>query len=879
MTQEVSGGSYLPDKSQTITSISGDTQTPSNGTGDWGTARVLLPFTRKTNGQGPVATAAVKIPAEADVTGLVSKFAADSDSVFLALWATLLWRFSDQSEIVVACAGGLARGITPVAISFSPELTFADLVQQVQQARLGQNANSSPHGNTQYLPGFVTDTASADAPKHLGPNQFQICLRVQNQAVSPALELLYDPNCFSRETVARMARSYATTLTSLPATAPDCAADAIPMLSAEDYEQVVINFNQSAVPYPDKCVHELFEDQVRFTPQNTALRFHDQGFTYEELNARANQIAHYLRKRGVGPNIPVALFVERSAEMIIGLLAILKAGGCYVPLVHDDPQARIAYLLADTQPPALLASRQLLPRLPEYRGEVVLFDAPLHTEPTTNPENTTTPQDLVCIIYTSGSTGVPKGVAARHRNLANYIQFIRERLGHPQAWHFATVSTISAILGNTSVFGSLMSGGCLHVIDYETALAPNLFADYVAKHPIDLMKIAPSQLNTLLDGAEGRPILPSKYVAIGGEKFTWELLEKIRNNGTCRVMNHYGPTETMGCCTFVVDGYDFGDWKPGSIPLGRPMSNQKLYIVDRHLRPVPVGVPGELCMSGAGLTQGYFNQPQQTAEKFVPNPFASEPGARLYRTGDQARFLPDGNIEFLGRIDHQVKIRGFRVEPEEVEALLRRYPDIKQSLVVPEDSPEGERLLAAYLIASKELDRSELHAYLRQRLPEYMVPSRVLTLESFPLNRNGKIDLPALAKLKAEEKTAEREIVAPRNATEEQLAAIWREVLKQDRISIHDNFFELGGHSLLATQVISRIRNIFHVQLPIMDLLLSPTIAEVAEKINQSSRIGTEDEETERLLRELENMSDEEAQRLLQAEGENDKAAGAGNPD
>jgi amino acid adenylation domain-containing protein len=651
-------------------------------------------------------------------------------------------------------------------------------------------------------------------------------------------------------------------------------------LSAQEYEQIVIKFNQSAVPYPDKCVHELFEDRVKQTPQQDALRFHEQVFTYEELNVRTNQLAHFLRKRGVGPNVPVGLFVERSAEMIIGLLAILKAGGCYVPLVHDDPEARLAYLLADTKPPVLLTTRKLLPRLPAYGGEVVFFDESYETEPGSNPESNTKSSDLVCIIYTSGSTGAPKGVAARHSNLANYIQFIVERFGYPQRWHFATVSTISAILGNTSVFGALMSGGCLHVIDYETAMAPNLFADYVAAHPIDVMKIAPSQLSALLDGAGGRPILPRKYIVIGGEKFTWELLQKIRENGTCKVMNHYGPTETMGCCTFVVDGYDFGEWKPATVPLGKPMSNQQLYIVDRHLRPVPIGVPGELCMSGAGLTQGYFNQPQQTAEKFVANPFSNEPSARLYRTGDLACLAPDGNIEFLGRIDHQVKIRGFRVEPAEVEAVVKQHPEVKQAVVVPEDNPAGEKILAAYVIPSKRLGMGELGSFIRQRLPEYMVPSRLLMLEAFPLNRNGKVDLPALAALTEAGQETKGEFIAPRNPAEEQLAAIWREVLKQERIGVQDNFFELGGHSLLATQVISRIRAAFRVQFPIIDFLLSPTIAELAEKISQYPRAETEEEETERVLRELEEMSDEEAERLLPDEMEKkDEAAGGGNPE
>jgi len=659
---------------------------------------------------------------------------------------------------------------------------------------------------------------------------------------------------------------------------PDAEHSTVP-LTAEEYEQVVVKFNQSRAPYPEKCVHELFEEQVRRTPRNLALRFQDRTFTYEQLNARANQIAHYLRKQGIGPNVPVALFVERSAEMIIGLLAIIKAGACYVPLLHDEPPARLNYLLLEVQAPALLTTRILQGRLPEYNGKIVLFDESFPSEPTENPGNKTKPSDLVCIIYTSGSTGTPKGVAARHSNLANYAQFIVERLGRPEGWHFATVSTIGAILGNTSVFGALMSGGCLHVIDYETAMTPNRFADYLATHPIDVMKITPSQLSALLNGAEGRAILPKKYVVVGGEKFTFDLLRQIRENGQCVVMNHYGPTETMGCCTFVADGYDFGRFQPASVPLGRPMANQQLYVVDEQLRPVPIGVPGELCMSGAGLTTGYWNQPQQTAEKFVKNPFLKDAAGRLYRTGDQARFLPDGNIEFLGRMDHQVKIRGFRVEPAEVEAALKQHGQVKQAVVVPEENQSRELILAAYVVPSAALAAGELRAYLRERLPEYMVPQRLFVLDCLPLNRNGKIDLPTLAALASDEQNHAGGLAGPRNPVEEQLAGIWREVLKRDQIGINDNFFDLGGHSLFAIQIISRVRNAFRVELPLFSFLDTPTIADLAAKISEiPDRVETEEEETRRLLREVEGMSDEEAERLLGAETKTDSSAPGGDP-
>ena len=643
----------------------------------------------------------------------------------------------------------------------------------------------------------------------------------------------------------------------------------MPQLSAEDYKLVVHRFNQSAVPFPSVCVHELFEQQVERSPERIALRFQAKALTYRELNERANQLAHRLRKHGAGPSVPVPLFVERSAEMIIGMLAIMKAGSGFVPLLSDDPQHRLAHLLGEIQSPVLLTTANLRPRLPDFPGKVLLFDESLVDEARGNPENKTTPSDLVCIIYTSGSTGIPKGVAARHSNLANYAQFICRRLElnrFPEGWHFATVSTIGAILGNTSVFASLLSGGCLHVISYETGITPSLFADYVAKYPIDVIKITPSQLTALLAGAEGRQILPRKYVIVGGEKFTWELVDQIRAHGDCKIMNHYGPTETMGCCTFLLDGHNFGAEKPATVPLGRPMANQQIYILDNDLQPVPVGVAGELCMAGAGLTNGYFNQPNLTAEKFVANPFASQPEARLYRTGDLARFLADGNIEFLGRIDHQIKIRGFRVEPAEVESAIRKVSNAKETVVVAEDSPSGGKILSAYVVPTQSLTPAELRSLLRLEVPDYMIPARILFLEALPLNRNGKIDLAALAEMKAAEDSPASQAPAPQNETEEVLARIWRDVLQKDSVGLHDNFFALGGHSLLAIQIISQVRNQFRVDFPLFSFLDAPTIAAMAAKIGECPSTETEEEEMHRLLTELEAMSDEEAQDLIAPE-------------
>jgi len=645
---------------------------------------------------------------------------------------------------------------------------------------------------------------------------------------------------------------------------------ALPIMSDAEVRKVQVEFNRTAADYPrDKCIHELFEAQVAQHPERPALRCGERVLTYAELNSQANQIAHLLRKNGVGANIAVALCVERSLEMITGLLGILKAGGCYVPLVPDSPKARLARQLDETRTPVILTQQKYLHVLPEFGGTTLCLDRDaelLANSPDSNPAVNVSPRDLVYVIYTSGSTGTPKGVAVRHFNLVNYSHFIGRWLAleqHPEGLHFATVSTISADLGNTCVFPSLISGGCLHVIDYETAMAPALFAEYVLRHPFDVLKITPSHLSSLLnnDGS----MLPRKALILGGEAARWDLVERVRKIGTCAVLNHYGPTEaTVGCCTFNPKTSDVRAWEPATMPIGRPIANDEIYIVDRRMQPVPIGVAGELCIGGVGLAQGYLNQPQQTAERFVRNPFSGNPEGRLYRTGDLARFLPDGNIEFLGRIDAQVKIRGFRVEPAEIESVLKRHPAVEQAAVVSYDSEAGDKRLAAYVVARSQVRPEDFRAFLLQELPEYMVPSAFVLIDSLPLTANGKLDVRALPS--PEQQALVSQGVAPRTPEEKKLALIWQEVLRLERVGVTDNFFELGGHSLLATQIISRIRNSFRVQMPLQIFLQNPTIAAMAAQIGQCPTIESEQEEMARLLQELEGISEEEAERLLAAE-------------
>jgi len=817
-----------------------------------------------------------------------------------AAWQAFLGRMSGRQEFVLGflsdgrnheefanAIGFFARPL-PIRADLKESVSFSEHLQRVRtsiSAALDLQDYFSADRIADHVPvGFSFQEPTRNATGHNAlvselargaPSAaFRLQLRCSGSSAGVNAVLDYDPNYFQRETIVQLAERFAIFVDAAKSQ-PASLISALPIMSEGERSKVCVEFNQTAAEYPKpKCIHELFEERVAQHPERPALRFGERELTYAELNGEANRIAHVLRSNGVGPNVPVALCVERSAVMITGLLGILKAGGCYVPLVPENPKPRLAHQLAETNAPVILTEEKHLGSLPDFNGKILCLDRDrdlLAKSLDSNPHVKVSPQNLVYVIYTSGSTGTPKGVAVRHFNLVNYSHFISARLQlekYGDGLNFATVSTISADLGNTCIFPSLISGGCLHVIGFETAMSPALFGTYVGDHPIDVLKITPSHLSSLLNSDSGDAILPRKYLIVGGEATRWDLVERIQRANKCTLINHYGPTEaTVGCCTFIADS-DVRAWGPATLPIGKPIANDEIYIVDGHLHPTPIGVAGELCIGGTGLAQGYLNQPQQTAERFVRNPFSSDPQERLYRTGDLARFLPDGNIEFMGRIDAQVKIRGFRVEPAEIESVLRRHPMVDQAAIVSYESEPGEKKLAAYVVPRSQTRAEDLRAFLAGELPDYMVPSAFVLVDSLPLTPNGKLDLRALPE--PEEQAAVRESVAPRNAEEEKLALIWQEVLKRDAVGVTDNFFELGGHSLLATQIISRIRNTFRVQMPLHSFLQNPTIASLAEQIGSCPPIESEQEEMARLLQELEGISDEEAERLLTAEAQKD---------
>jgi amino acid adenylation domain-containing protein len=848
-------------------------------------------------------TIAVEVPAQAAGQ-------AESDPTFFAAcWQVLQWRLTGQAGIVVGhvCDGrnheevagamGLFARMLPIPYEFDGKRSFAAVLQELQKVKAeayDRQDYLALDESTQDLPvSFLAEELPTQSSgktvsfsllkQESNSHRFRMQLRCVMTAGSCALELNYDTQYFSRSAAELVSRALAVLIKSA-AQNPAASIAELEILGDTERQQVVSEFNRTAADYlHDKAIHYLFEEQATKAPHQPALRFGENSLTYGELNSRANQLAHLLRKHGVKQDVAVGLCLDRSAEMIVALLGILKAGGAYVPLIPDNPKARLAHQLSETKAPVLITEKKFLANLPEFSGKTICLDRDdnsLSKEPNTNLDHINAPENTVYVIYTSGSTGVPKGVAVSHANLVNYSHSICEKLkANEQALNFATVSTLGADLGNTSIFPSLISGGCLHVIGYETAMAGNLFGEYVKRHPVDVLKITPSHLASLLPSPEGAGLLPRKYLILGGEAASWDLVRRAQQAGQCAVINHYGPTEaTVGCCTFSVAENDVDGWNPATVPIGRPIANDRIYILDQRMQPVPIGVPGELCIGGAGIAKGYLNQPQQTAEKFVKDPFSKNANARLYRTGDLARFLPDGNVEFLGRIDQQVKIRGFRVEPAEIESVLKKHLAVQQVVVVPQEDKSGDKRLVAYVVSSKKPAPAadELRSFLQERLPDYMVPSAVVHLATLPLTRNGKVDVAALPSPEQVPNAAERVLVAPRNPVEEGLVEIWRQVLQLDKIGVQDNFFDLGGHSLLATQVISRVRSTFRVQLPLRSLFDAPTVAGLANQIAQMPQTS-EDEEVAKLLRELEGLSDEEAERLLANEMQPGDSSESGN--
>jgi amino acid adenylation domain-containing protein len=630
--------------------------------------------------------------------------------------------------------------------------------------------------------------------------------------------LSYSTDLFERSTVERMLGHLERVLEQAAADA-DVRLSQLELLGPAERVLVLEEWNRTEAEYPvGACIHELFEAQAARTPDAVAVRFEKESLTYRELNERANRLAHHLRGLGVGPEVRVGICLERSLEMVVGILAVLKAGGAYVPLDPAYPADRLAFIVADSAASVLLTQEKVRGLLAVEPGVRVVVEeevrAEIAAESAENVESRVAPRNLAYLIYTSGSTGIPKGVAIEHESAVVLL-----------AWACGVYSDeeLSGVLASTSIcfdlsvyelFLPLVRGGCVVVVENALALPHSAAADEVR-----LINSVPSAVAALLkDGAIPAGV---KTVNMAGEPLRAELVDALYAHGIERVYDLYGPSEDTTYSTFTLRRAG------GPATIGVPISNTQAYVLDAGLRPLPVGVPGELYLGGRGVTRGYLGRPGLTAQRYVPDPFGAGPGARMYRTGDRVRWRADGTLEYLGRLDHQVKVRGFRIELGEIEAVLRQHESVADCAVLAREDA-GEKRLVAYVVGEAEADA--LRAHVRQSLPEYMVPSAFVFLDALPLTPNGKLDRKALPA--PEFASAEDRYVAPRTPVEEALAGIWAEVLRLERVGVHDSFFDLGGHSLLATRVVSRVREMFGVELPLRALFEGPTLAEVAGRVD-----------------------------------------------
>jgi len=794
--------------------------------------------------------------------------------VLLAAFQTLLYRYSGQDDIAVGTpVAGRRSSETEKLIGFfintlvlqgdlSGAPSFIGLLQRTKEVTLEAYAHQdvpfeklvevlSPErnlGSTPFFQVMITLQNAPDSDLRLGgallepfdvgnneTSKFDLLLQLGEDGFGKLTgSLQYDTDLFEAVSVTRMIDHYKRLLSGIVAN-PSQSIAVLPLLTAKERKQVIEEWNRTEAQYPrEKCVHELFEEQVARTPQAVAVVDEGGQFNYEELNRRANQLAHYLRKMGVGPEVRVGVCVGRDLEMVVVLMGILKAGGTYVPLDPAYPAARLNFMLQDAGAFVVLTERRFTQQLASAAGQLLDLEqvrAEIARQSTENPRVKTDAENLAWIIYTSGSTGQPKGAGIRHGSAVSLIQWAREVFTEEELSGVLASTSICFDLSTFELFVPLSWGGTVVMAENALQLPSLRHAERVR-----LLNTVPSAMAELV--RMGAITVEMRTVNLAGEALQPGLVEAIYE-GTAveRLFNLYGPSEDTTYSTYAA----VSRGETGRVTIGRPVSNTQVYVVDGHMQPVPVGIKGELYLGGAGQARGYLNRAELTAEKFVPNPFSQVGGERLYRTGDLVRYQTDGSLEFLGRLDSQVKIRGYRIELGEVEVALLAHPEVAQAVVVAREDRSGDKRLVGYVVAEQEAEESnngnkkarlqisELREHLMGKLPEYMVPTAYVQLEKIPLTHNGKTDRKSLPE--PDKDIREEEYVGPRNAMEETLCQLWQEVLRRERVGIHDNFFNIGGHSLLAVQVISRIKSVLAIEMPLSALFMAPTVARMAEYI------------------------------------------------
>jgi len=692
-----------------------------------------------------------------------------------------------------------------------------------------------------------------------------------------ALRILYDSHRFSSESIRRLIGHFQMLLESILAD-PWQSVGAAPMLTPAERHQILFGFNDHTASFPiDRCIHELFETQAAKTPDAVAVESQDETLSYSELDARANRIAHYLESIGAGPETQVGLLVERSAPLIAALLGVLKSGAAYVPLSPQAPVERLAFILENAGIQIVLTEQHLLDRLPSLWLQTYCLDSDRELFAAQSPAalaRRAAPGHIAYVVYTSGSTGQPKGVMVSHAALVNNISAMNGLYGLSGRDRLLQFVAFSFDVFAQEVFTTLTSGAALILHPNPAELAPLALARLLERQAISVVHIPPAYWHQLVDelwkSGQGAPGA-LRLLVVGAESPAVDKLAAWArmSRPDSRFINAYGPAEaaiTNSAFATMLQAEEIEAMD--KVPIGLPAANNRIYILDEKLEPVPDEFVGEIFIGGAGLARGYQSRPDLTAEKFIPHPFSDSAGARVYRTGDLSRRRPDGQLEFAGRRDNQVKLRGFRIELDEIDIVLNQHPAVRESVVVIREDRPGDRRLVGYVALSQGIhDEREALAsiteYLQRKLPAYMTPSPIIALAEMPLTDNGKINrraLPAPGPLHSPDGEAE---AAPRTTVEQIVADIWKQVLGVERLGVFDDFFELGGHSLLATQIISRVRDQFQVEVPLSALFESPTVAGLAMAITRQ-QVGLEDShEADRLLAEMENLSDAEVERLL----------------
>jgi len=835
--------------------------------------------------------------------------------VLLASFAALLQRYSGEDRIPIGTvtAGrnrretehllGYFLNTVVVPADFSTNPSFRELVQRARNWSLAAldhdrvpfeylvrelKIQREPSRNPLFQALFSLDPPLPDIDPSwrltqmdvdIGTTRYDLYLELNERTDQLLARFHYSTDLFERETVARMALHWKTLMRG-GIENPEQRLSDLPLVSSRE-NRFLGEWNDTVQTYPKACIHQLFELQAQSSPETTAVVSRGQSLSYGELNERANQLAWLLLKRGVTPDAPVGLCVDRGPSMLIALLGILKAGGAYVPLDPKLPDERMAFLLADSKPVALLTDQNS--QRPSFGADTIVLDPEwkfAENESRVNPSTSVRPENLAYVIYTSGSTGRPKGVEGTHRASINRFAWMWRTYPFASGEVCCQKTNLSFVDSIWEIFGPLLAGIPSVIVPQEAVLDPELLLRVLARERVTRIVLVPSQLRALLDHAPNlqQRVPELKLWSCSGEVLPGNLARRFRAAFPgAKMLNIYGASEVAADATC----HEVAERDSTSVPIGKPISNTQIYLVDECLNPVPIGIRGEIYIGGEGLARGYLNRPELTAERFVENWLVPAQGSRLYRTGDLGRWRGDGEIEYLGRVDTQIKLRGVRIELGEIESVLASHPAVREAVVAVGGEAEQQKL-AAYLVMNDKVtapEAEELRRYLRAKLPEPMVPASYWQIEKVPLLPSGKVNRAALAACGGRRLVDRQDWIGPRNQSEAQLADIWRELLKVEAVGREQNFFELGGHSLLVLQMTARIRRTMDVDLPVRSVFESPTIAGLAQEVEKARSAGlkphtpirpgrqrpTPEADQEALLSQLDRLSSEEASSIVKA--------------